>query len=99
MSAKRSRVTPLNDLQSNAMPTIAQKYGLTPREADVLEGLFNGRTAPYIARDLSVSINTVRSHAKHIYAKLSVHSQQELIDLIMSLVSTEKNSGQVYQHK
>ena len=99
MSVKHPRATQPNDLQSNAMPAIAQKYGLTPREADVLEGLFNGRTAPYIARDLSVSINTVRSHAKHIYTKLSVHSQQELIDLIMPLVSTEKNSGKVYQHK
>ena len=99
MSVKHPRVTQPNDLQSNAMPAIAQKYGLTPREADVLEGLFNGRTAPYIARDLSVSINTVRSHAKHIYTKLSVHSQQELIDLITPLVSTEKNPDKVYQHK
>ena len=29
-----------------------------------------------------VSRNTVTSHIKHIYAKLGVHSQQELIDLV-----------------
>ena len=76
--------------ESSAIYIVAKEYGLTARETDVLEELFNGRTAPYIARDLSVSINTVRSHVKRIYTKFSVHSQQELIDLIAAVVQKKK---------
>ena len=91
-STKQSNATGIDAFQPNAISTVAQKYDLTVRESDVLRELFNGRTASYIARDLSVSINTVRSHTKHIYTKLSVHSQQELIDLIKSLTLPKENS-------
>ena len=30
----------------------------------------------------SISLNTARFHTKNVYAKLGVHSQQELIDLV-----------------
>ncbi len=75
-----------DESESSAIYMVAKEYGLTARETDVLEELFKGRTAPYIARDLSVSINTVRSHVKQVYTKFSVHSQQELIDLIATVV-------------
>lgn len=91
-STKQSNATEIDAFQPNAISMVAQKYDLTVRESDVLRELFNGRTASYIARDLSVSINTVRSHTKHIYTKLSVHSQQELIDLIKSLMLPKENS-------
>lgn len=91
-STKQSNATQIDAFQPNAISAVAQKYDLTARESDVLRELFNGRTASYIARDLSVSINTVRSHTKHIYTKLSVHSQQELIDLIKSLTLPKENS-------
>ena len=33
---------------------------------------------------LVVSYNTVKTHVSHVYAKLGVHSQQELIDVVES---------------
>ncbi|WP_269152891.1 response regulator transcription factor [Collinsella aerofaciens] len=36
----------------------------------------------YVAEKLYISENTVRTHVRHIYAKLDVHSHQELIDLV-----------------
>ena len=33
---------------------------------------------------LVVSYNTVKTHVSHVYAKLGVHSQQELIDIVES---------------
>lgn len=86
------RISPSSESHPSAVGMVAREYGLTAREADVLEELFNGRTAPYIARNLSVSINTVRSHVKRVYAKLSVHSQQELIDFIETDMSQRENN-------
>lgn len=52
--------------------------GLTRREADVLTLLAKGRSKGFIAEELCISENTVRGHARHIYAKLGVHSKDEL---------------------
>ena len=61
---------------------VAHRFQLTPREAEVLALLARGRTSPIIQEKLVVSQNTVRTHVRHIYAKLGVHSQQELINLV-----------------
>ncbi|MDO4590266.1 MAG: helix-turn-helix transcriptional regulator [Slackia sp.] len=60
---------------------LAKRCGLTRREREVLEHAARGRSATFIAEELVVSPGTVRSHLKSIYAKLDVHSKQELIDL------------------
>ncbi len=52
---------------------------LTAREADVLAGLQRRRSNAQIAADLHVSIETVRTHARHIYRKLGVSSRRELL--------------------
>lgn len=51
---------------------------LTPREAEVLELLQNGRTNAEIAGRLSIGVETVRTHASNIYRKLGVSSRREL---------------------
>ena len=61
---------------------VARRYGLSARETEVLALLGEGRSAKYISEALIISFNTARSHIRHIYEKLDVHSKQELIDLI-----------------
>ncbi len=61
---------------------LARKGGLTTREAEVLELLVRGHSKTRIAETFLISENTVRGHVKHIYAKLDVHSKQELLDLV-----------------
>lgn len=61
---------------------IGAERSLTPRELEVMKMLCKGRTKSYIAETLYLTENTVRSHAKHIYTKLDVHSKQELMDLV-----------------
>jgi DNA-binding NarL/FixJ family response regulator len=51
---------------------------LTPREAEVMELLRAGRSNAEIARDLHVSIETVRTHARRIYRKLGIKTRREL---------------------
>ena len=54
---------------------------LTPREADVLEELQLGRSNAEIAIALSVSVETVRSHARSVFRKLGVNGRRELATL------------------
>ena len=58
------------------------RYSLTSREADVMTLLAHGNTATRIQEELGISYNTVKYHVKNVYAKMGVHSQQELIDLL-----------------
>lgn len=52
---------------------------LTARETEVLLLLREGRSNGEIAHRLQVGVETVRTHARHIYAKLGVASRRELI--------------------
>lgn len=61
---------------------VAEEYGFTPRESEILVHLGQGRTARAISEKLVVSENTVKYHIKSIYQKLDVHSRDEVIDLI-----------------
>lgn len=63
---------------------LAEDARLTEREREVFVLLAHGRNARYIQETLVVSYNTVKTHVSHVYAKLGVHSHQELIDLVES---------------
>lgn len=60
---------------------LAERYGLSPRELEVFMMLARGRDRAYIQEQLVVSRNTVKAHVKHVYAKLDIHTHQDLIDL------------------
>ncbi len=75
---------------AGALEAISARYGLTPRESEIMQYLVKGRSAQYIQDTLVLSRNTVKSHMKHIYTKLGVHTQQELISLFERC---EKNKG------
>lgn len=61
---------------------LGEARGLTERETEIFAMLARGRNGQFVMDHYVVSRNTVKSHVKHIYAKLDVHSQQELIDLV-----------------
>jgi DNA-binding NarL/FixJ family response regulator len=58
-------------------PAAADPYGLTARERTVLELLSAGRSTREIARMLTLSPNTVRTHRQRLFVKLGVHSAVE----------------------
>lgn len=60
---------------------LAREYGLTPREQEVLGLLARGRTEAVIMERLAVSKGTAHTHVTHVYQKLGVHGQQELIEM------------------
>ncbi len=61
---------------------LADEAGLTPRETDVLTLLARGRDVVFIAGKLGIARNTVNVHRRSIYAKLGIHSQQELLTMV-----------------
>ncbi len=52
---------------------------LTPREQDVFALMAAGYSRSYIGKVLYISPDTVKVHARHIYAKLGITSKDELI--------------------
>ena len=52
---------------------------LSERELDVLRLLRSDLAGPAIARELTVSLNTLRTHTKSIYAKLGVTSRRSAV--------------------
>ena len=60
---------------------LANRYGLTPREAEVVRCASQGHSLEKTAEFLGVSVNTVRTHNRSAYAKMDVHSRQEIIEL------------------
>src|SRR5690606_32147066 len=52
---------------------------LTRRETEILEQIAAGKTRSRIADELFIDLETVKSHLKHIYAKLDVHSKADAI--------------------
>jgi two-component system response regulator NreC len=52
---------------------------LTDREREVLQLIAEGRTNKEIAGRLTVSVNTVESHRKHIMEKLNLHNTAAIV--------------------
>lgn len=68
------------DVRRARCDALADEHGLTNREKDILYLLAQGRDLAFICETLFLSKNTVKSYQKTIYAKLDVHSKQEIID-------------------
>ena len=70
------------DRVSKQVEVLRRHYGLSSREAEVMELIARGASVPRIAERLVLSENTIRTHSRRIYAKLDIHKKQDLIDLI-----------------
>lgn len=70
------------DSLAQAIETAVGAFSLTPREAEALELLAHGRNTAAIQERMVVSRSTAKTHVRNVYAKLGVHSQQDLIDLV-----------------
>lgn len=56
---------------------------LSPRERAILDLLAKGHRYKEVADRLGISVDTVRTHVRHIYAKLEVHSRAEAMLKVM----------------
>ncbi len=69
-------------------PALVQRVlGLTPVESEIAVLLAEGRTARQIAAATGRGYGTVRTHVKHMLAKLGVSRQVEVVQLVLALSS------------
>jgi PAS domain S-box-containing protein len=67
----------LSDIDIESEPPLHPH--LTPRQSEVLRLLEHGRSTEQIARELHLSLETVRNHVRGILRALGVHSRLEAV--------------------
>ncbi len=68
---------------ASRVPRLAEP--LSQGETRVLRYLPTNLSAPEIARELSVSVNTVQTHIRHVRGKLGAHGRTEAGDAARAL--------------
>jgi DNA-binding CsgD family transcriptional regulator len=58
------------------------KHGISRREADILRGIYAGKTNQEIASELFISLQTVKDHSSRLYQKTHVKNRAQLSTLI-----------------
>jgi len=87
---------PANDQQpdnySLIEKTVSDMFSkrLTPRENQVVAQVLEGHSSDSIARDLGISVGTVRIHRRNVYAKLQISSQQELFAIFFKKITNNQ---------
>jgi DNA-binding CsgD family transcriptional regulator len=66
------------NIEPASLLDVAEAYGLTERETDVLQELVAGASYKEIALHLSISLDTVKTHVSRVYRKVGVSAKQEL---------------------
>ncbi|MFD2205894.1 response regulator transcription factor [Kiloniella antarctica] len=70
-----------------------QEFGkdiLTPREQDITKMILTGHSSNSIGLNLDISLPTVKTHRRNIYAKLQISSQAELFNLFVRSLMVNK---------
>lgn len=55
---------------------------LTPKEKEILKALSKGLRYKEIANEMQISMDTVRTHVRHIYEKLQVQSRMDAVNKV-----------------
>ena len=74
------------------VPTLVQ-LGLTPRQCDVLALLLKGQPNKLIARELGLSVETVKDHVAAVLRTLGVSSRTQAVIAVSQML--QKQSGQI----
>lgn len=69
----------------DACEELADRYLLSRRESEVMFLLAKGHNASFIQEKLCISRSTAKTHINHIYKKLDIHTQQELLTMVDDL--------------
>lgn len=75
---------------AEVVDTMAQCYGLTPRETEIVRYIYGGMTNRQIAEQICTAEGTVKAHSYNIYTKLGINRRTQLVlavDAVKSKIS------------
>lgn len=70
---------------TDKLPDIARAHGLTPQEWQLLQLIGQGLSNDEMCDRLHVSMNTIRSHIRHLNKKLDICTRSEAIQMSLKL--------------
>jgi len=69
----------------NSIDRAVTRFGLSPREGDVLDGLMRGESTNEMSRRLGISGTTVQEHIRKIGRKTSITKRSEIVAMVIEL--------------
>lgn len=69
---------------------LAQKFGLSNREIEVLQLIAEGHSNQEIADQLYVSLSTVKTHVSNLFSKLDVQRRTQAVKKVQDLGSSKQ---------
>lgn len=73
-----------NNEKSLSISNFIEKYGITPREQEIIEQVCSGKSNQQIASQLFITLQTVKDHTSRIYLKTDVKNRTQLANLVRS---------------
>lgn len=64
--------------QVDSFDSFFRKYGITPRESEIILEIYNGKTNKEIADSLFVTVQTIKDHTHRIYQKTNLKNRSQL---------------------
>ena len=74
-------------LRIDRRTTVLRSLGMTPRQLDVLELLLQGKPNKLIARELSLSVETVKDHVRAVLRTLNVTTRTQAVLAVSRLLA------------
>lgn len=71
------------EIETKELEKAAKRYGLSKREAEVLELIISGKSGNEIAQALCISLATVNDHFKSLRRKTGTHSRSAMLIKIL----------------
>lgn len=89
---ERRSPEPLSTSGEAALDAFCRQQDLTPREAEIVRLSFVGLPNAAIAKQLGVSVGTVKNHRWRLYYKLDITSEREMFHLFLSTLLSMDSS-------
>ena len=61
---------------------LSEQFSLSTREREAFFYLAKGHNAAFLTEKLCISRSTAKTHINHIYKKMGIHTQQELLNMV-----------------
>jgi DNA-binding NarL/FixJ family response regulator len=71
-------------LTPDSWRVVGQALSLSPRQLQLVQQIFDGKTLDAIARELHLGLGTVKTYSQRIYQKLDVRDQRGLALVVFS---------------